>query len=384
MKIIEVITDHQKREFLDFPKRLYQNDPGYIMPLDKDIEQVFDEQKNKFFRHGACKRWLCVDEQGKTIGKVASFYNKKYQQKQPTGGIGFFDCIDDTAVSRLLLDHCKQWLQAQGMEAMDGPINFGERDRWWGLLIEGFTEPLYGMNYNAPYYQHLFEDYGFEVYFYQLCFGRSVTAELSPPFRAAYQKISSTPGIRLERITRKDMSRQAAAFTEVYNKAWASHGQGKQLEEKVAQKMFQSMKPVLNEHISFLVYENEKPIAMWINLPDLNQWFKYLKGKFSLWHKLKFLWIKSTRKNKKFVGLVFGIIPEWQKKGVDGFLIWKGAEHLRKHTAFEDYEMQWIGDFNPKMVSIAGALQTEVTRRLATYRYLFDRTIPFERHPFLN
>ena len=41
----------------------------------------------------------------------------------------------------------------RGMEAMDGPINFGERDRWWGLVVEGFQEPMYCMNYNYPYYQ---------------------------------------------------------------------------------------------------------------------------------------------------------------------------------------------------------------------------------------
>ena len=49
----------------------------------------------------------------------------------------------------------------KGMEAMDGPINFGERDRWWGLITEGFTPPLYCMNYNPPYYIALFENYGF-------------------------------------------------------------------------------------------------------------------------------------------------------------------------------------------------------------------------------
>ena len=47
------------------------------------------------------------------------------------------------------------------MEAMDGPINFGERDKFWGLLIEGFSEPLYAMNYNAPYYKELFEKTSF-------------------------------------------------------------------------------------------------------------------------------------------------------------------------------------------------------------------------------
>ncbi|OPG94324.1 hypothetical protein B2I21_32060, partial [Chryseobacterium mucoviscidosis] len=88
--------------------------------------------------------------------KVAVFINETYQQKQPTGGIGFFDCVNDQETANFIFDHCKSWLQERGMEAMDGPINFGERDKFWGLVIEGFIEPLYGMNYNFPYYKDLF------------------------------------------------------------------------------------------------------------------------------------------------------------------------------------------------------------------------------------
>lgn len=384
LQMIEVTTPEHKKEFLDFPKRLNAHDPEYIVPLDKDIEEVFDSQKNKTFRFGECVRWLCVDESGNTVGKVATFVNKKYAQSQPTGGIGFFDCIHDKNVSRFMFDHCKKWLAERGMEAMDGPINFGERDKWWGLLIEGFKQPLYGMNYNPPYYKELFEDYGFEVYFYQLCFGRLVHSPLSPSFENSHNKIAKVPGIRIECITKKNLMKYAEDFTEVYNKAWASHGQGKQLDVKVAKKMFSSMRPVMDENISFIVYEYNKPIAIWVNIPDLNQWFKFLKGKFSLWHKLKFLWIKTTKANPNLVGMVFGIVPEWQKKGVDGYIIYKGTEHIRKHTQYQYYEMQWIGDFNPKMVSFAKTLETKVTRKLATYRYLFDRNKPFERHPFLH
>ena len=64
-------------------------------------------------------------------------------------------------------------------------------------------------------------------------------------------------------------------------------------------------------------------------------------------------------------------------------MIWEGTKHFRKTTDFEDYEMQWIGDFNPKMIRIAENLETEVTRKLATYRYLFDRSKKFERHKML-
>ena len=75
----------------------------------------------------------------------------------------------------MLFDACKKWLQSKGMEAMDGPINFGSRDRWWGLLIEGYDrEPNYQCNYNFAYYKDFFESYGFQVYFYQLTYGRQL------------------------------------------------------------------------------------------------------------------------------------------------------------------------------------------------------------------
>mgnify|MGYP007039560082 CR=1 FL=1 len=154
------------------------------------------------------------------------------------------------------------------------------------------------------------------------------------------------------------------------------------------------MKPVMDERVSWFAYYKDEPIAMWINLPDLNQWFKYLKGKFSLWHKLKFLWIKATKKNKKFNGLVFGVVPEFQGKGVDSYMIVEGCKIIQGITItnghyengkllYEDYEMQWIGEFNPKMINVSEGLGTYRSRILTTYRYLFDRTKEFKRHPIV-
>src|SRR5699024_3249085 len=108
-----------------------------------------------------------------------------------------------------------------------------------------------------------------------------------------------------------------------------------------------------------------------------------LHGKFNLLSKLKFLWLKNTKPCPKFTGIVFGVIPRWQKSGIDYYMIVEGAQKLVAKTAYKDYEMQWIGDFNPKMVNIARSLGAEVTRELATYRYLFDREKEFKRHPIL-
>lgn len=264
---------------------------------------------------------------------------------------------------------------------MDGSINFGERNKFWGVLIEGFHEPLYAMNYNAPYYQQLFENYGFQTYYQQLCYSRSIYAPVSRAFTIMHSKHSRNPAIKARPLTKDRLEKFAKDFTEVYNKAWASHEGGKQISVAKTLRMFRSMKPVINEHIAWFVYENEKPVAMWINIPDLNQWFKYLNGGFGLLEKLKFLWIKKFRENSKMVGIVFGVVPEWQRTGIEGFMIWEGTQHLREHTTFQETELQWIGDFNPKMMKIAKNLDAQVTRKLATYRYLFDPNQSFERHP---
>lgn len=384
MQMHEVKTAADKRLFVDMAAGFYKDNPNWIRPLDKDIEEVFDPAKNKFFKKGECTRWVLKDRQGKAIGRIAAFVNKQYKQEQPTGGVGFFECINDQAAANYMLDHCKQWLQERGMEAMDGPINFGERERWWGLLVEGFQEPLYCMNYNPPYYEQLFKNYGFEVYFEQLCFAMQVQSRPQEKFYHRHDELTAKGGFTSSRLYKNKLDKFAQDFTYIYNKAWAKHGEGKALEQKTVRKMFEVMKPIIDEDISWFVYHNGEPVGFWVNLPDLNQFFKHFDGKFGLWQKLRFLWMKKFGKCNRFVGLAFGIIPEFQGKGVDGYMIIEGANVIQPSGKYDDYEMQWIGDFNPKMVNIAESLGTYRSRKLQTLRYLFDRNKEFKRHPIIN
>jgi hypothetical protein len=389
MHITEVTTPALEKGFIETNVLLNQGNPAYIRPLDKDIREVFDEKKNKTFRFGNVIRWILTDGSGRRIGRIAAFTNKKYKNKGddvPVGGIGFFDCIDSQEAANILFNTAKAWLQQQGMEAMDGPINFGERDRWWGLVVDGFQPPLYGMNYNPPYYQNLFETYGFQLFFNQVCFGMDPKKALNEKIWERHALYADDPAFKARYIDKKNLPKFAGDFATIYNKAWAGHGGLKELKPEQVVLMFRKMKPVMDEKIMWFVYHNEAPIALFINLPDLNQWFKHLNGQFDLWHKLKFLWVKSTKPCTKFTGIVFGIVPEFQGKGIDAFMVAEAAKVVQQPSiAYTEYEMQWIGDFNPKMLNVAENLgDVYQSRRLVTYRYLFDRNKPFQRHPILT
>ena len=374
------------KDFLQVNVLLNAHDPAYIQPLDKDVNDVFDEKKNKSFRFGKAERWLIKNEHGKLCGRIAAFTNSKYKNKGdevPVGGMGFFDCVNDTAAAKLLLDTAKDWLQQQGAQAMDGPINFGERDRWWGLLVKGFEPPLYCMNYNPPYYQQLLEDYGFQPFFHQLCFGMRPKEPLSEKVQERHAHFEKDPQFTVRNIDKKQLPKYAADFATVYNAAWAGHGGLKEMKPEQVLIMFKKMAPVMDTRITWMAYKGEQPIAIFLNLPDLNQWFKHLHGKFDLLHQLKFLWVKATKRCTKFTGLVFGIVPEWQGKGIDAFIVGEAYKQVLKND-YDEYEMQWIGDFNPKMVNVAlGLGDVQETRRLTTYRYLFNRNKEFKRHPML-
>jgi len=389
MQLTEVKDKNSAEAFIRVNVLLNQGNPNYIRPLDKDIHEVFDDKKNKTFRFGSATRWILHNDKGELIGRIAAFTNKKYRNKGdevPVGGIGFFDCINNQQAADMLFDVAKHWLMQKGIEAMDGPINFGERDRWWGLVIEGFQEPLYCMNYNPPYYQELFERYGFQPFFYQHCLGLDPQKRLTDKILERHAAIAADSSFSSQHIRKNQLEKFAIDFATVYNAAWAGHGGLKELKKEQVLLMFRKMKPVMDEKIVWFAYHNNKPIAIFINLPDLNQWFKYLKGKFGLLDKLKFLWIKKTKPCKKFTGIVFGIVPEFQGKGVDAFIIGEAAKLVQSPAvAYTEYEMQWIGDFNPKMLNVGLSIgDTYVSRRLCTYRYLFDRTREFHRHPILT
>jgi hypothetical protein len=377
--LVEVNDKVTRKEFLSLPIQVYKKNPLWVRPLDIDIEKIFDPEKNKLFRNGEAIRWILKNEKGETIGRVAAFidYSAIKTNPQPTGGMGFFECINCEKAAYMLFDACRDWLKAKGMEAMDGPINFGTRENWWGLLVEGEFEPNYCTVYSLPYYPNLFEGYGFKVYFHQFTYHMPVSAEnVDPIVWEKAKRIAQNPEYRVENISVKNLKKYAEDFVSIFNKAWGRFTGVPKMSKAHAMSLLKSIKPILDKRLMVFAYHLDEPIGMLIMVPDLNQVVKHLNGKLNLWGKIRLIYLLRVKKVcTRALGLIYGVVPQYQAKGVEGALIEGFAKcALQKDYPYTDIDLNWVGDFNPTMRKMLEQIGAKIRKVHITYRYMFDPT----------
>jgi len=389
MKIIEVKKDKKlQREFLELPSKLYKDDPKWVRPLDNEVEAVFDPEKNPFFKHGQCTRWILQNGTNETIGRVAAFIdenNVHTDNLQATGGMGFFECIKDEKAAFTLFDTCKTWLEERGMQAMDGPINFGERNKWWGLLVEGFHRQSYNIPYHKKYYKNLFENYGFRDYFQQYTYIRQLRGGLKhESIQRRVERIAKKEGYHFEHVNSKELSKYMEDFRNIFNTAWAGSSKNfSEMTKEEAQAIFKEMKPIFDERLLWFGYFEDEPIAFFIMIPDINQTLRYLNGKLNLIGKLKFVYYKWKVKCDNILALVFGVVPKFQRRGVEAAIAYAFSNYADNSPdlPYQTIELNWIGDFNPRMMKFTEMMGFDVHRIHITYRKLFDDNLPFQRAP---
>ena len=381
--LVEVNDKKSRKEFLLLPVSLYKDEKSWIRPLDQDVEKVFDPKINKSFRQGECIRWILSNGRGETVGRVAAFYDKKValNNEQPTGGMGFFECINDRRAAFMLFDACREWLAGKGMEAMEGPVNFGDRERWWGLLVEGFSEPNYCMPWNFGYYKELFEEYGFKNYYNQYTFQRHIGIDgLHPSIMEKAERVFRNPDYSFRHIDMKNLEKVADDFRIIYNLAWAKFPGIKDITKIHARAILQSFKPVMDERLIWFAYHKEEPIGFYIMIPEVNQIIKHLNGNLNLVGKIKFMYHKWRKTCRKAYGVIFGVVPKFQAKGIEGGMIMAFADiAVKPGFQYNDLELNWIGDFNPAMIKLANQLAFKINKTHVTWRVLFDREKEFKR-----
>jgi len=370
MQTIEVSDKYIVQQFLELPFSIYRNDAQWVCPLLNDIESVFDPQKNNFFSFGKCNRWILLDENNHAIGRIAAFINEKkaYKEEQPTGGCGFFECIDDQVAANMLFDQAKTWLASHGMKAMNGPINFGENDMWWGLLVDGFTSPFYGMNYNPPYYKALFEAYGFTVKYEQISNRIDVRKGLPEKVAKISNWVAKRNGYVFRHLDAADIPRFSRDFKEIYNDAWKDFENFTTVTDATIEETINKIKPVMDPNLIWFAYTaKDEPVAFVMILPDTNELIKGLNGRLDLLGKLKFVWNKLTVKHKRMRAVIMGTKEQYRNMGLESCLFMKLQEYTRPLKHYEELELSWVGDFNSKMLALHEAVGATYSKKHTTY-----------------
>ena len=388
MKVVEVKTKRDRKEFRDFPKLLYKTDPFWVCQLDSELEAVFDPSKNHTFRHGEATRWILRDENDRTIGRIAAFIDKvrSSANRQPTGGMGFFEVIENREAAFCLFDTAKDWLASYKIEAMDGPVNFGENDTNWGLLVEGFVQPGIGMPYNKKYYQAFFEEYGFKNYFEQYSYHRDVRDSENKIVRfperimKIAEWLSKRPGYTFSHFEFRNKEKYVKDIVEIYNSTWSVFKEDfTPLDPVILEESLQKAKLIIDEELIWFAYFNNKPIAFFVLFPDLNQIIKYFNGKLNLWNMLRFLYFKATHKVSRMRAVVGGVHPSYQNSGVESAIFFQLYQVFIRKPWFKELELSWVGDYNPKMIAIYQAIGATKAKKHITYRFMINSELSFIR-----
>lgn len=384
-RIIEVKSRADWKQFHRVPHRVYANDPNWICPLEGDIEGVFDPEKNKTLENGIARLFVLLDEQGKPAGRIAAFIDWEYSSHQPypTGGIGFFECIDKPAYARALFETAENWLAAQGIKAVDGPVNFGGRDKYYGLLVKGFDPPLFQENYQPRYYQSFFEDNGY-IPFEQILTMKGGTGEVNlQRMKSVVDRMSARYDIHTEEYDPKKLVKYAGDFCEVYNAAFRHFAHFKPLKPEVVIKTMKEANAIADPDLLCIAYFEDKPAGICAFFPDINSLLRPVKGRLSWWKIPAFLWRMRTAKTMACKGIGFGIHPDYKTKGIFAFITYYMAKD-RVLKKYPDMYLTTVRAHNKEAVSIYLKLGVHIDRVHLAYRKALTDDITIEPNEMME
>ena len=361
------------REFHRVLDEVYRGNEQYVYPLRSDIEGILTE-KNKAYDGTNLRLWVVLADGKRPVGRIAAFIDRARNEQLdlPVGGLGFFETIEDDAVAELLFDAAENWLRAQGMQAVDGPINFGERDKFWGLLTRGWYRPIYQETYNPPYYQRLFEERGYRPH-EQCLTMRGVVSEFPGDRLAGLAgRVRERYGLYTKQINKGNLDRSAFDFAAAYNAAFNHWPYFQPLAGEDVLPTFRQMKPIMDPHLTCLAYDkDDNPIGLAGLIPDINCFLPGVNGKLD-WKGLpRFLYrLRFQKQPRNCKGVAFGIVSDYQRMGVYPLMVDAMFQSGNKHTSrvYKYVDMATIRGHNEVMVKTCRQMNTEIHRVHIAYR----------------
>jgi GNAT superfamily N-acetyltransferase len=369
MIVREVEKPSERKRFIRFPWKIYQNDSSWVPPLILERRDFLDAGKNPYFEHAAVKLFMAYDDSGSELGRIAATINHNHLRahNDQAGFFGLFECIDNSAAANGLLDAAAGFLRSHGMKTMRGPENLSVNDDL-GLLIEGFdAPPMIMMPHNPPYYEKLIEGYGFKkamdlFAYYGKFAGGFIPAEVQRGAEICRRRLKcSIRSLRMSEFA-ADLNRIHAVYTSAWEDNWGAVA----MTDHEFDHLATNLKDVLDPDLCLIAEVNGEVAGFSLALPDLNQILIRLNGRLLPFGIFKFLYYKHKIDALRL--LAMGVIKKFRHRGIDSMFYY---ETYRRALAkgISCGEMSWVLENNAIMNRIVERVGFRLYKKYRLYDF---------------
>jgi ribosomal protein S18 acetylase RimI-like enzyme len=354
--------------FLNVSYPIYRDDPNWVAPLLMDLKKVFTDE-NPLFQHARMQLWVARKD-GRDVGRIAAIVDEHYNKlgKKKSAFFGFFESMDDLAVSHALFQAVFDWARQQNLELVLGPMNPTTNDEC-GLLIEGFNSPpVFMMTYNPRYYLSLLDREGFRKAKDLLAFHIDLsTIPMDRLTKIAAKLRQRNPGLVFRPVLRKTLDQDIVKVKEVYNAAWEQNWGFVPMTDAEVDFMAKRLKPLLMEGLIWLVEDGKEPVGFLLALPDYNPAMQPLRGHLATPKLLGFLpyllgWKRPTRTRV----LTLGVKEKYRSKGLESAMLIEGLK-VGFDAGVRESEASWILEDNLMMCRVLEAIGGKPYKKYRIY-----------------
>lgn len=365
LTIRPVESRRDRRQFVQLPWSIYRDDPYWIPPLRRNLEELVGFRRHPFHAVADVRTWLaCRDGQpvGRIAGIVNHVHNRKYNEQR--GFFGFFETVDDPAVAHGLFDAVRAWLAEQGITMLRGPVN-PSLNYELGLLIDGFdSSPTFMMTYNPPYYAPLIESYGFTKSqdLYAFWGHVDMLASLDRKLEFVVREATQRFGIELRCLDRRRFHEEIRTFLDIYNASLEGTWGFTPMSQGEIDHTSASLRHLIVPELTTAAVVNGRTVAAAFGLLDYNPRIKLIDGRL---FPFGFLRLLARRRQIKRIRLIStNVLPEYQRWGLGLVVLARLVPDVLK-WGIEEAEFSWVLESNHLSLK---SLQRGGAKLTKTYR----------------
>ena len=360
-----VDTRSEQKRFIRLPWRIYRDDPCWMPPLIMSQEELLGFRRHPFYERSRSRSFL-ASRGGVDVGRITAIVNAGHNERhhEQRGFFGFFECDDDRPAARALFGAARDWLHAQGMTNVRGPVN-PSLNYECGLLIEGFdTPPFFMMTHNRPWYAGLVEDSGFrrieDLYAF---YGKpSMLSSLDSKLGSMVRGVQERFNVTVRPLDRRRFDDEVRMFLDIYNASLGGTWGFVPLSSGEVKHMAESLKHLIVPELAMVAEVGGKPIGTVFCLLDYNPRIKAINGRLFPFGFVRLLWNKKGIKRMRAIST--NVVPEYQAWGV-GLVLMGALVQPVIEWGMKEVEFSWVLESNhlsKRTLERGGAIVTKKYR----------------------